>query len=180
MRLEGTLSKWNDDRGFGFIAPAPSGKEVFAHISAFPQDGQRPRQGERLSFEIEAAADGKQRAKEIRYLDRPAPSVRRPRQSGRPRSTRSSLPRAIPLLIVVALGTYWYTARPRHSAAPATVTAPPAEELVEQASSRFQCDGRTHCSEMRSCAEARFFLDNCPNVEMDGDDDGEPCERQWC
>lgn len=44
----------------------------------------------------------------------------------------------------------------------------------------FHCDGRTHCSQMTSCAEAEFFLNNCPNVEMDGNNDGEPCEKQWC
>lgn len=44
----------------------------------------------------------------------------------------------------------------------------------------FRCDGRTHCSQMTSCAEARFFLDNCPGVKMDGNRDGIPCERQWC
>ena len=44
----------------------------------------------------------------------------------------------------------------------------------------FRCDGRTHCSQMTSCAEATFFLRNCPGVEMDGEGDGVPCERQWC
>ncbi|RYG21182.1 MAG: excalibur calcium-binding domain-containing protein [Burkholderiales bacterium] len=44
----------------------------------------------------------------------------------------------------------------------------------------FKCDGRTHCSHMRSCAEAAFFIQHCPNTEMDGDGDGVPCERQWC
>lgn len=44
----------------------------------------------------------------------------------------------------------------------------------------FQCDGRTHCSHMTSCAEATFFLRNCPNTKMDGDNDGVPCESQWC
>jgi hypothetical protein len=44
----------------------------------------------------------------------------------------------------------------------------------------FSCDGRTHCSHMRSCAEATYFLRNCPNTKMDGDGDGVPCERQWC
>lgn len=44
----------------------------------------------------------------------------------------------------------------------------------------FRCDGRTHCSQMTSCAEAEFFLRNCPNTKMDGNNDGEPCERQWC
>lgn len=47
-------------------------------------------------------------------------------------------------------------------------------------SSSYTCDGRTHCSQMRSCEEATFFLNNCPGTEMDGDDDGQPCERQWC
>jgi len=45
---------------------------------------------------------------------------------------------------------------------------------------RYRCDGRTYCSQMTSCAEARFFLKHCPGVKMDGNNDGEPCERQWC
>jgi hypothetical protein len=44
----------------------------------------------------------------------------------------------------------------------------------------FRCDGREHCSQMRSCAEAEFFLENCPGVKMDGDHDGRPCERGLC
>lgn len=44
----------------------------------------------------------------------------------------------------------------------------------------FQCDGRTMCSQMTSCAEATYFLQHCPNTRMDGNNDGEPCERQWC
>lgn len=45
---------------------------------------------------------------------------------------------------------------------------------------KFECDGRTHCSQMTSCAEAIYFLKNCPNTKMDGDGDGVPCESQWC
>ncbi len=44
----------------------------------------------------------------------------------------------------------------------------------------YKCDGRIHCSQMTSCNEAEFFLQNCPNVAMDGNNDGEPCEKQWC
>lgn len=47
-------------------------------------------------------------------------------------------------------------------------------------SSPYRCDGRTRCSQMNSCAEAKFFLTNCPNTQMDGDGDGIPCEQQWC
>lgn len=53
----------------------------------------------------------------------------------------------------------------------------PAQQTT---SNRYRCDGRTHCSQMTSCEEARFFLRNCPGVTMDGDNDGVPCEGQWC
>ena len=44
----------------------------------------------------------------------------------------------------------------------------------------YQCDGRNHCSQMRSCEEAKFFIRNCRGTKMDGDHDGVPCESQWC
>jgi hypothetical protein len=48
------------------------------------------------------------------------------------------------------------------------------------AKAAFRCDGRTHCQQMASCAEATYFLAHCPGVKMDGDGDGVPCEAQWC
>jgi hypothetical protein len=69
----------------------------------------------------------------------------------------------------------------RHEAPAATTpSATPAVTPAAAARSGFRCDGRTHCSQMRSCEEARFFLAHCPNVQMDGNRDGVPCERQWC
>ena len=44
----------------------------------------------------------------------------------------------------------------------------------------YQCDGRIYCSQMASCAEATFFINNCSGTKMDGDNDGIPCESQWC
>jgi cold shock CspA family protein len=74
MRFEGKLEKWNDDRGFGFIAPARGGEPVFVHVSAFPRDGRRPQVGEALTFEVEPAGDGKKRAIRIeRYGERSRP-----------------------------------------------------------------------------------------------------------
>lgn len=52
--------------------------------------------------------------------------------------------------------------------------------LLDSSSESFQCDGRTHCSQMTSCEEATFFIRNCPDTKMDGNNDGVPCERQWC
>lgn len=48
-----------------------------------------------------------------------------------------------------------------------------------KAQTQFSCDGREHCSQMRSREEAEFFIKNCPNTKMDGDNDGEPCEQQF-
>lgn len=47
----------------------------------------------------------------------------------------------------------------------------------KQQKSNFACDGRQHCSQMNSRAEAVFFINNCPNTKMDGDRDGIPCEN---
>jgi hypothetical protein len=43
-----------------------------------------------------------------------------------------------------------------------------------------RCDGRQYCSQMTSCAEAKYFIRHCPDTKMDGDGDGVPCEQQWC
>jgi endonuclease YncB( thermonuclease family) len=76
-------------------------------------------------------------------------------------------------------------AAPAAPAAPAAATAPapklaPVAVAPQAAAATRRCDGRTRCSQMTSCAEATWFLKNCPGVEMDGDRDGIPCERQWC
>jgi cold shock CspA family protein len=201
MRIDGTLTKWNDDRGFGFITPTQGGPEVFAHISAFPRDGQRPRLGERLFFEIGIGKDGKQQAKNIVCPTRPEKPYRLSEPAKRPHKP-GLLGRLIPLGFVVALGAYGYneytarvdpqTVTESHSSD--TVTAVESSDFLattaqsndSPVSVSFHCDGRTHCSQMTSCAEAKFFLQNCPNVKMDGDrkgrgrGDGVPCEQQWC
>jgi len=57
---------------------------------------------------------------------------------------------------------------------------PPTPAQVTTSNSNYACDGRTHCSQMHSCEEATFFINNCPGTEMDGDHDGVPCEKQFC
>ncbi|MCE9658381.1 MAG: excalibur calcium-binding domain-containing protein [Burkholderiales bacterium] len=66
----------------------------------------------------------------------------------------------------------------------AAAASSPSTRITTTASSPvsggFTCDGRTYCSQMTSCAEARYFLVNCAGVKMDGDRNGIPCEKQWC
>ena len=68
MSQSGTLRNWNDDRGFGFIAPNDGGPEIFVHISAFPRDGSRPTIGEKLTFELGRGRDGKPQATRVTRL----------------------------------------------------------------------------------------------------------------
>lgn len=174
MRIEGTLAKWNDDRGFGFITPTQGGPEVFAHISAFPRGSQRPRLGERVTFEIGMGKDGKQQAKNILCPTRPTEKpyrlsepVKRPHKPG-------LLGRLIPLGMVIALGAYGYN---EYTHRAASQTAPAVQPSNAASPSPFHCDGRQHCSQMHSRAEAEYFLMNCPDTKMDGDHDGIPCEN---
>lgn len=56
----------------------------------------------------------------------------------------------------------------------------PAGAEKQDGNQKYKCDGRTRCTQMTSCEEAKFFLKNCPDTKMDGDHDGIPCEDQWC
>lgn len=68
MRFDGTLTTWNDDRGFGFLTPDRGGQAVFAHVKAFRGLGRRPAAGERFSFEVAVNREGKQRAAKVQPL----------------------------------------------------------------------------------------------------------------
>ena len=68
----------------------------------------------------------------------------------------------------------------KRRAAAAAKTPEKVASAAPGVSNGFSCDGRQYCSQMKSCAEAKYFLANCPGVKMDGDKNGIPCEQQWC
>lgn len=90
------------------------------------------------------------------------------------------------LIIIGAIAWYGYgkyksMSAPQTETGATVVASAPADTHASPSSAeQFSCDGRTHCSHMRSCAEATYFIKNCPNTKMDGNNDGVPCERQWC
>ena len=61
------------------------------------------------------------------------------------------------------------------SSTPQTIVAATSKDVGDPTS--FHCDGRIRCADMTSCGEAEFFLKHCPEVKMDGDGDGIPCEK---
>lgn len=71
------VTRWQDDRGFGFITPAGGGSPVFAHVSEFPAN-RRPRTGEAVTFRVSRDDEHRLRASRVQYLHsgarkRPAP-----------------------------------------------------------------------------------------------------------
>lgn len=183
MQIEGTLAKWNDERGFGFIAPRLGGQEVFVHVSSFPRDGRRPRIGEALWFDLEVDASGRKRAVRVVRPTRAAmPAARPPARASQAREPGSRSGRVFTALVVIAVvaGIGVMTAKMKRAEEPMSFAAPASAPAPSPANPGFKCDGRTHCSQMTSCAEATFFLRNCPTTKMDGDRDGIPCEEQWC
>jgi len=92
------------------------------------------------------------------------------------------LKKIILILIVVAVGWYGNYRYYRHQPQAETFSAADHSESqpAQSNAGSFKCDGRTHCSHMTSCAEATFFIKNCPGTKMDGNNDGVPCESQWC
>ena len=50
LRKKGKIASWNDDKGYGFIAPLADGKQVFVHATAFSNRGRRPQLGEIVTY----------------------------------------------------------------------------------------------------------------------------------
>ena len=67
MRFEGTLTSWNDERGFGRIESTQGGEPIFVHASAWPRGAGRPQLNQPVSFEIELGSKGK-RARNVQLV----------------------------------------------------------------------------------------------------------------
>eukprot|EP00438_Fugacium_kawagutii_P019287 Skav217190 [mRNA] locus=scaffold557:65483:69174:+ [translate_table: standard] len=57
-RAQGSVSNWDGEKGFGFIAPDGGDKDLFVHFSSLPRSYQRGGEftlaaGDRVSFDIE-------------------------------------------------------------------------------------------------------------------------------
>ncbi|WP_421312814.1 excalibur calcium-binding domain-containing protein [Aeromonas sp. 603404] len=225
MRYQGRIASWNEARGFGFITPEQNGAEqtingsrgagLFVHVTALQSDGRVPEPGEHVTYLIGSGQDGKPRALQVFFPDRPltlagvvpsvtpsaarsaassaAPAFRAASQPPRPTFTRErSNPyrrrksswsgKLLPLLLLVGLFSIYsrfFAYLP--PASPVTQEeVSPTFSTPQAATFTRQCDGRQHCSQMTSCEEATWFLQNCPGTKMDGEGDGIPCEDQWC
>jgi len=67
MRLKGTITEWNEARGFGFIQPSLGGERVFFHISAFRDRSQRPAVPKIVTYTPGRDERGRPQAQQILY-----------------------------------------------------------------------------------------------------------------
>ncbi len=58
----GKLTKWKDERGFGFIQPVDGSQEVFLHISDVKDATRRPQENDTIYYHCVVGSDGKVRA----------------------------------------------------------------------------------------------------------------------
>ena len=59
----GTVKWYNATKGFGFIAPANGGKDVFVHVSAMERAGiSSLPDGQAVTFDVERGRDGRESA----------------------------------------------------------------------------------------------------------------------
>ena len=192
MRYQGRITEWKDERGFGFITPNGGGAKVFVHFKALRKGEPRPAGNELVTYELELANAKGPRAADVAYVDRVRATPRDRAEAPRGGNVFSTL---IGVALVIGLAAFGWN----HFAAQrerAVVARPPQEKMSAPStpkqiplagqfapaatSEAFKCEGKKYCSEMKSCDEANFYLRNCPGVNIDGDGDGIPCERQWC
>ena len=62
MRHKGKIVSWNDDKGFGFIAPFDSGNKVFVHIKAFGNRSNRPDVNDVVTYSVTKDSNGRTQA----------------------------------------------------------------------------------------------------------------------
>lgn len=185
---KGQLKSWKDDKGFGFIQSSELKQDTFIHISTLKGMSRKPKVGDCIYFDVEKQANGKSKAVNCRIEGVAAKAIQRHRPSVH-KNTSAPKDKVVLVLAVIAIASFGYqrlglstSSTPENSPAqhiPNSTT--PSGSLLNHAFSEsnanFSCDGRQHCSQMTSRAEAEYFTKHCPDTKMDGDNDGIPCEN---
>ena len=80
IRKKGKIIKWDDDKGFGFILPNDSQKNIFVHIKSFSDKRIRPEEGQQVTYSVQKNNDGRYAAIKV---SRATDNVLRNRVSGK-------------------------------------------------------------------------------------------------
>lgn len=68
MRHWGKISKWDDERGFGFISSRKGGNSVFFHISSLQRRDRRPSLNEAVSYTLALDSQGRSQANDVQFV----------------------------------------------------------------------------------------------------------------
>ena len=76
MRYQGRITRWNDERGYGFITPIGSRNLVFVHIKAFPKSPRRAVLNDMVFYEL-SSPDPNERpiAENVTFVDDSPPAA---------------------------------------------------------------------------------------------------------
>ncbi len=75
MRYRGRISSWKDDKGFGFITPNKSEKQVFVHIKSFSNRQRRPIDNDIVTYELKIDERGRPQADNVLFSGEKVPLV---------------------------------------------------------------------------------------------------------
>jgi len=89
------MTRWNDEKGFGFVTPRSGGKQVFVHITAFSNRKRRPELNELVTYALSADKHGRPCA--VRAT---LPGDRLPKKTKRKNASLSPVGAALFLVIV--------------------------------------------------------------------------------
>lgn len=72
MRLQGKITSWKDDQGFGFVTQngADKNKIAFVHIKAFSERSRRPKLGDLITYEANLDEKRRFRADDVKFVKR--------------------------------------------------------------------------------------------------------------
>ena len=167
----GQLIQWNDDKGFGFINCEELKSDTFIHISALKHMNRKPKQGDFIHFDIEQH-NGKSRAVKARIE---GVKTSTPFKSNKRNQLKLNKIFIYIVLVVILAAFIFQRANLTDKDINKTQLIPVKVKSIP--AQKFTCDGRQHCSQMNSRAEAEYFNRYCPDTKMDGDADGVPCEN---
>ena len=69
----GTVKFFNENKGYGFIAPDEGGNDAFVHISALERSGMRTlRENQRVSYDLQEDRRGKMAAVNLKAAEETA------------------------------------------------------------------------------------------------------------
>ncbi len=183
--MKGKLKHWNKGKGFGFIAVKQEAQDIFIHISALKKMARPPVVGDIINFEIYTDNNGKKRA-----INAEIEGVSKKVKLKKYDKSNNNIWLSGIIAIFIVAGIYiFYLNFINDTSSSFSNTSKPlfVKQSVEKPrkpkviKSKYHCEaGKEYCSQMRSCEEAKFYINNCPNTKMDGDRDGIPCESQWC